>query len=673
MKWFLMLVSLMMSGLFPATIDRALTLAQNHDWTGAAAALDQAAAEDSALFTANNFPYLRGRIAENLKDWKRAQQEFEKIGADNPLHPLATWHGALAAIRTGNEFEAERLSAQLPADFPASLKMDLARIAPPEFALKIYRAIPTRESRFEQARLLNDKPGMWSLIHERNDDDVALESARLLANSASTPAETKQLAETYFAHRLFEVAMPLYQSLAYESTPGAAEARYQIARIQFLRDNFKAAIDSYRAITKDFAGTDWQKDSEYQIANSYWRLGDYKASERAYLDYIVRFGGRGSEDGAIRNLVDVYRVMGDNTKALAWIDKGLARKVPLASRQVLIFTKAKILYSQKRFGAAALLFRQLGKGVLKSAPGGTTRDEAHYFEALSLSRAGNTAAAKTIWRDLASDPQTYYGIKAEERLGTLGAEAGNHDCSAGTDKTLATIQSNLNAARRPLRSALEAATSSDAVSELLFLQLWDEASLWNERQVSRATYRTAAEIAYAAGRYHRAIAFADRLPQSDATRMGLRFPAGFREILCTEAGKNRVDPLWLHAIIWQESKYNPFARSGASARGLMQFIPETANAVGAEIGIAEFSLDRLYDPTVNIPMGAHYFAGLLKELKNPVMALAAYNGGIDNVRRWKSKWPAGDEDFFVADIGFIETKRYVMAVYGAHAAYGALQ
>ena len=127
---------------------------------------------------------------------------------------------------------------------------------------------------------------------------------------------------------------------------------------------------------------------------------------------------------------------------------------------------------------------------------------------------------------------------------------------------------------------------------------------------------------------------------ADASRLGFVYPSGFHDIICTEAAKYSVDPLWLHAIIWQESKYNPRARSGASARGVMQFIPETANAEGAAIGMKEFSLDRLYDPSVNIPLGAHYFASLLKEVKNPLLALAAYNGGIDNARRWKTNCPA---------------------------------
>src|SRR5262249_31790291 len=169
----------------------------------------------------------------------------------------------------------------------------------------------------------------------------------------------------------------------------------------------------------------------------------------------------------------------------------------------------------------------------------------------------------------------------------------------------------------PLRSTPD--TGGDAVSELMFLHLWDEASLLKDR-TSRSDSKTAAELAYLGGRYYRAIASAERMPRSDATTMGLLYPAGFHEIICSEAAKYKTDPLWLHAIIWQESKYNPHARSGASARGLMQFIPETANAEGSAIGLTEFSLDRLYDPTVNIPMGAHYFSSLVKELKNPLLA-----------------------------------------------------
>ena len=106
----------------------------------------------------------------------------------------------------------------------------------------------------------------------------------------------------------------------------------------------------------------------------------------------------------------------------------------------------------------------------------------------------------------------------------------------------------------------------------------------------------------------------------------------------------------------------------------MQFIPDTAHAIAAGAGFPGLTLDRLYDPHTNIRLGAYYWATLMNEFKYPELALAAYNGGPDNVRRWKDKLRAtGTEmELFVSEIGFVETKRYVQAVFGARAVYGAL-
>ena len=101
----------------------------------------------------------------------------------------------------------------------------------------------------------------------------------------------------------------------------------------------------------------------------------------------------------------------------------------------------------------------------------------------------------------------------------------------------------------------------------------------------------AAEIAFLGGRYNRSISYADRLPRTDSN-LPLLYPAGYRQPICDAAKAQKTDPLWLHAIIWQESKYNPASRSGAAARGLMQFIPETANAVASTIGLGDVTLEQ---------------------------------------------------------------------------------
>src|SRR5262249_32510745 len=157
--------------------------------------------------------------------------------------------------------------------------------------------------------------------------------------------------------------------------------------------------------------------------------------------------------------------------------------------------------------------------------------------------------------------------------------------------------------RHPLRREVDPA--SDAVSELTFLRLWDEAAFWIRRSDTRIPRRESAEISYLGEDYRHSISIADRLPKTGPS-LPLLYPAGSRKLSCKTAGTNKVDALWLHSIIWQESKYDPNSHSGAGARGLMQFIPETALAVASSIGMPPVSVEKLYDPAISIQLGAAY-------------------------------------------------------------------
>src|ERR1051326_287076 len=198
----------------------------------------------------------------------------------------------------------------------------------------MYQDVPTRDGRFEVAKILNDLPTLWSLLRESKDDDVALNAARLLLPYATTAKDEIEVAQAFFAHRQFEQARLLYINASADADH-AAEAKYQIGRIELQLQKYPAAIDAFRRVAQDFEGTDWQKQAEYLIALSYWRMDDYRASEKAYLDYIRKYGSEGMQEAATENLIDVYRVLGENQKALQLLDRALARRLPVATRQVL--------------------------------------------------------------------------------------------------------------------------------------------------------------------------------------------------------------------------------------------------------------------------------------------------------------------------------------------------
>jgi membrane-bound lytic murein transglycosylase MltF len=100
--------------------------------------------------------------------------------------------------------------------------------------------------------------------------------------------------------------------------------------------------------------------------------------------------------------------------------------------------------------------------------------------------------------------------------------------------------------------------------------------------------------------------------------------------LFNEAGRRHdIDPLFIAAMSYQESHWDPEATSFTGVRGLMMLTQETA----AEIGVT----DRL-DPRQSIFGGTKYFTQLRKQLDeeigrpdNSYFALAAYNVGLGHV------------------------------------------
>jgi hypothetical protein len=95
-------------------------------------------------------------------------------------------------------------------------------------------------------------------------------------------------------------------------------------------------------------------------------------------------------------------------------------------------------------------------------------------------------------------------------------------------------------------------------------------------------------------------------------------PARFAPILARAAQRWNVSATLLAAQLYQESTFNPFARSNAGALGIAQFMPGTARAMG---------LDDPFDPEQAIDAQAHLMRDLLRRFGSVPLALAAYNAG----------------------------------------------
>jgi soluble lytic murein transglycosylase len=151
------------------------------------------------------------------------------------------------------------------------------------------------------------------------------------------------------------------------------------------------------------------------------------------------------------------------------------------------------------------------------------------------------------------------------------------------------------------------------------------------------------------------------------------YPAPYRDALNRYSGGTEVDPRLVLSLARQESRFNPSVKSGQAARGLVQFIQETALKVAGEEGLKNFELDDVYEPEIAIRLAVRYVADLLKLFpKNPYAVLASYSGSEQNVERWLFRARSTDADRLMSEIAFPETKDYVAKVMNNYWAYQAL-
>src|SRR3954453_4293000 len=154
------------------------------------------------------------------------------------------------------------------------------------------------------------------------------------------------------------------------------------------------------------------------------------------------------------------------------------------------------------------------------------------------------------------------------------------------------------------------------------------------------------------------------MPEAKHAVREITLPLRHEDVIRQQAAAKALAPALVAAVIYAESHFVDQA-SHAGARGLMQITPETAHAIAQRTGGTAFTEADLATPQVNIAYGTWYLRHLLDHYDgDEIAALAAYNGGIGNVDRWRA---GGGGALDVNETPFAETRAYVTKVLGARA------
>lgn len=480
--------------------------------------------------------------------------------------------------------------------------------------------------------------------------------------------------------------------LAEVGTKDAVACRYRYAygRAQHKLSNLSTAIEALGPIGKNCAGLDDERGAKalYLAGKSLERKKDWATAGTYYSQIPTLYPGSsfaddgyalggiarqeaGDLDGARKLWATGYEaypkgdlagengwrlawgafLAGDTTEAIRWADRVTA-EVPLASGPTDVLAAA---YWGARWRA----------WPSRDQPGTRTSDAAVLSDVVERLAA---LSARAGW--------SYYGALAYARLIQLDPTRAASIQRPVMDAPDAPWQvSSTFLAAPAARNAQGLARVGLVRDALIELQTFGDANLGGSEMAILTGLETAAGDFLIAHDHLRGWLKnhpPDTLGPNAYKVLRQAYPEQWWPEVQVAAAGYSWDPRVFHALVREESNFNPKIKSFAGACGLSQLMPTTASGCASRMGITYSSAD-IWKPETNLKIGAWYLNNLHTRYKgNSSLALAAYNAGEGNADRWLAARPDWPSDALVETITFRETRFYVKRVLSTFQTYRLL-
>ena len=291
----------------------------------------------------------------------------------------------------------------------------------------------------------------------------------------------------------------------------------------------------------------------------------------------------------------------------------------------------------------------------------STQTRGLYWAGRAALAANDAASANRLFTEAAAHPDQFYGQLASERLGRV-VTLPTPDAAPVTPAERAAF-----AAQPIVQAARTLGELGDWADQTRFLRaIADNAG-------SDVDHILTADLSRSIGRPDLGVMVARNARNNGASDF---VPTGFPTVPVPPSMESQW--VMIHAIARQESQFDRQAVSRAGARGLMQLMPGTARDTAGKLGLP-YDFSRLTsDPQYNLLLGSAFFDSILNSFGgNHVLAIAAYNAGPGNVRKWIAangdpRSSAVDVLDWIEAIPFAETRGYVQHVLENAVVYDAM-
>jgi soluble lytic murein transglycosylase len=283
-----------------------------------------------------------------------------------------------------------------------------------------------------------------------------------------------------------------------------------------------------------------------------------------------------------------------------------------------------------------------------------SRARAAYWAGRALEAMEDSEGA-LLWYGLAAQyPGTYYGQLGAARIGRGKTLLFAEERPDGEDGGTATIaEHEMFAAIRLLDYLGEDRLAGVFSSRLV------------EISKGHADHAVISSFAHTIGRHDLAIRAAKQATRDGYVSNRRIFPVVALPFAYPD---DELEHALVLALARQESLFDENAVSHAGARGLMQLMPATARTVSRWVRLP-YAKYKLTQPDYNVTLGSKYLAEMIDKFDGSyILALAAYNAGPTNVRRWlqDNGDPRRDAEVDLVDwiemIPIPETRNYVQRV-----------
>jgi soluble lytic murein transglycosylase len=529
---------------------------------------------------------------------------------------------ALASLHRRDAFDAavrERLGVAAPdaaADVTGEASDRAPRPSPLERALAAYR---------------------------RGDDADAREALRAILADGDSDLETRCEAWVALGRAEERTGSDARAEEAYEAALAACpadsdptlRALFGLGRACALSGSRRCAEEHLRRIQRDFPDSTYVDDALFYLAEVH--RGRRDEAEAAVVEECLSLAADGDmwREAVFRRLRPCLDDPARHGDAIALIERAIAQ-----------FERDETYYSQGRFE--------------------------YVLGDLELT-AGHPDRAAATWRaGMERYPLTFYARRMCERLDAAGLgctwparPAAPHGIAEVAPAPPALLP--LGSCTRPdgawvdLAQRGELAASAEALLAEIEADPCPEA-LW----IAATLYDRAGDHRHAHDIPRRRITGWDGdLAPSALRRWQVAYPRPHLDLVLAEAERTGVEPALIYAIMREESAFLTGVHSYAGAQGLMQLMPATARGHAEDVR-GEVTIERLWEPDVNIRIGANFLEHLGRHFdQNPVLMAAAYNAGRGRVNGWLRERPVDDLALWVEAIPPRQTRDYTKRVMGS--------